>query len=101
MRNLKNKLERIYRKAARTLVERGVEGPDPAKAPPEPAQTTSAEKGVLGAPGEPVGGLGRASGDPPAPQTPPQSPQGPSGSKLEDFIAQEVARSEQVGLISS
>ena len=98
MRNLKNKLERIYRKAARTLVERGVEGPSPAKAPSEPAQAASAEKGALGAPVEPAGDLGNASGDPPAPQTPPQSPQGPSGSKLEDFIAQEVARSEQVGL---
>ena len=39
MRNLKNRLERIYRKAARTLVERGVEGPAPPKAPSEPPKS--------------------------------------------------------------
>ena len=72
VRNLKNKLERIYRKAARTLVERGVGGP-----PPSPQGTSGA---ALEA--EPQAA---ASQEPPAPDTPPQTPRGPAGSTLEDL----------------
>lgn len=80
VRNLKNKLERIYRKAARTLVERGVGGPPPAQQgtpgealepEPQPAAAAAAEAA--------------ADSDPPAPSTPPQSPRGPVGSTLEDL----------------
>ena len=115
MRNLKNKLERIYRKAARTLVERGVEGPPqrPPHTPPQSTPQTPPSSGLSqpqgqdasGGPGEPgaakgdlgdaLRDLGDSSGDPPAPATPPQSPQGPTGSTLEDFFASTVAEHEQ------
>ena len=85
MRNLKNKLERIYRKAARTLVERGVEGSHL----PESSDKASLSETLKPDPATPEEGptatLGDASGELRAPETPPQSPRGPAGSTLEDL----------------
>ena len=98
MRNLKNKLERIYRKAARTLVERGVEGMPPA-AQQQQRGGQAAGAALKEAPSEPSS---EAAGEPPAPQTPPQSPRGspagPAGSTVEDLGGGTPAQlAQQVG----